>query len=84
MGIKFFKISGRSLLADKIRDICLLKEAIHIAKEEPRKAEFYEKVRSLSRNKYHRACSPEYCYYDQMNNDNLLKPHLRQGAPEGR
>ncbi len=76
MGIKFFKISGRSLLVDKTRDIRLLKEAIHIAKEEPIKINFYEKVRNLARGKYHRACSPEYCYYDEMSNNNLLEPYL--------
>jgi len=63
MGVRFFKISGRSLLADKIRDIRLLKEAINMLQGSVGKEGFQKNVKMIVSKKYHRCCSPEYCYY---------------------
>jgi len=64
IGVKFFKISGRSLLANKTADIRLVKEAISILQgEQLEKKEFCIKIKKLIHQKYSRACSPEYCYY---------------------
>lgn len=65
IGIKFYKISGRSLLANKIADIRLAKEAINILQTEKlTKEEFCKRIKKLIYEKYSRACSAEYCYYD--------------------
>ncbi len=64
IGLKFFKISGRSLLANKTADIRLVKEAISILqKEQLVKEKFCIKIKELVQQKYSRTCSPEYCYY---------------------
>ena len=63
IGIKYFKISGRSLLAETTMAVKLVKEAANIVRENLTKNDSQERIKDIARNKYRKACSPEYCYY---------------------
>ena len=68
----FYRIDGRVLLKivgrgmekqAKIRDVALLKKALHAAAGNGPDNAFFREMRALFRNTYGVACTPGYCYY---------------------